>query len=327
MIKQNIKFSRRLSKQSMLTLFMLGVLVIMVVVVSLITPTFLDGSNLRNVITQQSILIIVAATVTLLMITGYFDLSVGGVIGMGGVLFALFCQPTIQGGFGLPFSVAMIFALVAGAVIGAINAFLVVKLGVASVIATLGTMSIARGIAYIGANGSMVEVGLPLEFRMFSTTYIGPFSLPVIFMIIIVTIFIFLQHKTSFGQRTYYIGANRSTAELSGVKVGSITTTLYVISGVLAAFGGILLASKLGAGDSKVGAGYEFDAVVATVLGGTSIAGGEGSIIGMVVGAFIIGILNNALNLLGVSPDWQAIAKGIVIVVAILVQRLAVKRL
>lgn len=327
MIKQNIKFSGKLSKQSILTLFMLGVLVIMVVVVSLITPTFLDGSNLRNVITQQSILIIVAATVTLLMITGYFDLSVGGVIGMGGVLFALFCQPTIQGGFGLPFSVAMILALVAGAIIGAINAFLVVKLGVASVIATLGTMSIARGIAYIGANGSMVEVGLPLEFRMFSTTYIGPFSLPVIFMIIVVAIFIFLQQKTSFGQRTYYIGANRSTAELSGVKVGSITTTLYVISGVLAAFGGILLASKLGAGDSKVGAGYEFDAVVATVLGGTSIAGGEGSIIGMVIGAFIIGILNNALNLSGISPDWQAIAKGIVIVIAILVQRLAVKRL
>jgi len=316
----------RLSKQSILTLFMLGVLIILLVVISLVTPTFLDGSNLRNVVTQQSILIIVAATVTLLMITGNFDLSVGGVIGMAGVLFALLNQPSVQGGAGLSMPVALILALISGAIMGAINAFLVVKLGIASVIATIGTMSIARGIAYIGANGSMVEVGLPLEFRVFSTTYVGPFSLPVIFMIVIVLIFIFIQQKTTFGQRTYYIGANRATAELSGIKVGRITSVLYIVSGLLAAFGGILLASKLGAGDSKVGTGYEFDAVVATVLGGTSISGGEGSIIGMVVGAFIIGVLSNALNLLGIAPDWQAIAKGIVIVLAVLVQRLAVKR-
>lgn len=326
MNKKAGKVAVKLSKQSMLTLFMLGVLAVLVLAVSLITPVFLDGSNLRNVITQQSILIIVATSVTLLMITGYFDLSIGGVIGMSGVLFALFCQPVVQGGCGLPFGLAMMLALAAGAVIGAINALLVVKLGVASVIATLGTMSIARGIAYIGANGSMVEVGLPLEFRMFSTTYVGPFSLPVIFMIVIVLIFIFIQQKTTFGQRTFYIGANSETARLSGVKVGSITTILYILSGTLAAFGGILLASKLGAGDSKVGAGYEFDAVVATVLGGTSIAGGEGSIVGMVIGAFIIGVLNNALNLIGISPDWQAIAKGAVIVAAIIVQRFATKR-
>jgi ribose transport system permease protein len=326
-MNKEIKKSRiNLSKQAILTLFMLGVLVVLVVVVSIVTPTFLDGSNIRNVITQQSILIIVASTVTLLMITGNFDLSVGGVIGMAGVLFALLNQPSIQGGAGLSMPVAMILALLSGAILGALNAFLVVKLGIASVIATIGTMSIARGIAYIGANGSMVEVGLPLEFRFFSTTYVGPFSLPVIFMIIIVIIFIFISQKTTFGQRAYYIGANRATALLSGVRVGRITSILYVVSGLLAAFGGILLASKLGAGDSKVGTGYEFDAVVATVLGGTSIAGGEGSIIGMVVGAFIVGVLGNALNLLGVAPDWQGIAKGIVIVAAVMVQRLAVKR-
>ncbi len=326
-MNNEIKKSRiNLSKQAILTLFMLGVLIVLVVVVSIVTPSFFDGNNLRNVITQQSILIIVACSVTLLMITGNFDLSVGGIIGMAGVLYALFNQPAIQGGAGLSMPVALILALLSGVLLGVLNAFLVVKLGIASVIATIGTMSIARGIAYIGANGSMVEVGLPLEFRVFSTTYIGPFSLPVIFMFIIVIIFIFVQQKTTFGQRTYYIGANRATAVLSGIRVGKIISVLYILSGLLAAFGGILLASKLGAGDSKVGAGYEFDAVVATVLGGTSIAGGEGSIIGMVVGAFIIGVLSNALNLLGVAPDWQGIANGIVIVAAIMVQRLAVKR-
>jgi ribose/xylose/arabinose/galactoside ABC-type transport system permease subunit len=319
--------SSGLSRQAVLTLFMLGVLVLLVIVVSIITPTFLEATNLRNVITQMSILIIVGTSVTFLLITGNFDLSVGGVIGACGVLGAYFCQPVSQGGLGMPYFIAVIMAVVIGGGIGALNSFLVIKLGVASVIATLGTMSIARGIAYIFAKGSMVEVGLPPVFRIFGTFYIGPFSLTVICMIVILLVFIFIQNKTLFGQRIYYIGANKKTAIFSGLKVGKVTTILYITSGVLAGLAGVILASKLGAGDSKVGTGYEFDALVAAVLGGTSIAGGAGSVIGMVVGAFIIGVLQNALNLSGVSPDWQSIAKGLVIVVAILAQRIAMNRI
>ncbi|TFG64045.1 MAG: ABC transporter permease [Spirochaetales bacterium] len=321
------KVSIKLSRQTVLTLFMLGVLILLIIIVSIITPHFLEGTNLRNVITQMSILIIVGTSVTFLLITGNFDLSVGGVIGACGVLGAYFCQPFAQGGLGLPYGIAVILAVLIGGVIGAVNSFLVIKLGVASVIATLGTMSIARGIAYIFANGSMVEVGLPPVFRMFGTIYIGPLSLTVICMLVILLLFIFLQNKTLFGQKIYYIGANKKTAIFSGLKVGKVTTILYITSGILAGLAGVILASKLGAGDSKVGAGYEFDALVAAVLGGTSIAGGAGSVIGMVVGAFIIGVLQNSLNLLGIAPDWQSIAKGLVIVAAILAQRFAMNRI
>lgn len=318
---------RKLSKQSYLTFWMLGLLVILIAVVAIFQPTFFTPGNLRNVINQNAVLIIASMAVTLLMITGNFDLSIGGVIGMGGVLCALFCQSVVQGGAGLPYGAAFVLALIATTGIGWLNGFLVVRLGVASVIATLGTMSVARGIAYIGASGSMVELGVPPIFRVFGTTEIaGFFSLPMIIMIIAVVIFLFIQSKTIFGQKIYFIGANKKAAWLSGVKVGKQISTLFIISGLLSGFAGIMLASKLGAGDCKVGVEYEFNAVVAIILGGTSIAGGSGTVIGTVIGVFIIGILSNALNLFGVSPDWQSIVKGLVIVAAILFQRFAMNR-
>lgn len=322
------KFISKLSKQSSLTLFMFILLLIIVTIISIIQPKFIDASNIRNVINQQSILIIVGVSITFLMITGNFDLSVGGIIGASGVMCAYFSQSVEQGGIGLPFWTAIVLAMMIAIGIGVINAVIVVRMGVASVIATLGTMSIARGIAYIFAKGSMVELGLPGEFRVFGTTDIGGFlSFPMLFMIIIVLIFLFIQAKTVFGQKIFYIGANRKAAHLSGIKVGKQISQLFILSGALAGFAGILLASKLGAGDCKVGQGYEFDAVVAVVLGGTSIQGGSGSVLGMVIGVFIIGILQNTLNLFGVAPDWQAIVKGIVIIVAILFQRGVINKL
>ncbi len=317
----------KLGKQNYLTLWMFCLLAVLIAVIAIIQPKFGEITNIRNIINQQSILIIVSVCVTLLLITGNFDLSIGAVIGMSGVLCAYFCQSLTQGGLGMPFVVAIICAILLSVGIGAVNSFLVVKLGVASVIATLGTMSIARGIAYIFANGSMVELGLPADFRFFGTAEVGGFfSLPMIFMIIIVAIFVFVQSRTVFGQKIFFIGANRKAAELSGIKVNKQLTALYLMSGAFAGFAGVLLASKLGAGDCKVGVGYEFDSVVAVVLGGTSIQGGSGSVIGMVIGVFIIGVLQNALNLFGVAPDWQAIVKGVVIVVAVLFQRFAINR-
>jgi ribose transport system permease protein len=317
----------RLSKQAYLTVWMLGLLAVLILVVSVLQPAFLRPGNLRNVINQNAALIIVSMAVTMLMTTGNFDMSVGGIIGMGGVLCAWFSQSTVQGGAGLPYGIAFILALAAATGIGLLNGFLVERVGVASIIVTLGTMSIARGIAYISASGSMVELGLPRVFRVFGVTEIaGFFSLPMIFMIIIVLLFLFVETRTVFGQRVYFIGANRNAAKLSGIKVGKQIITLFVISGFLSGFAGIMLASKLGAGDCKVGLSYEFDAVVATILGGTSIAGGSGTVIGTVIGVFIIGILSNALNLFGVGPDWQSIVKGLVIVAAILFQRFAASR-
>lgn len=322
MIKLNI------TKQAKITLSMFALLMLLVVTISMIKPELLMINNIRNIINQQAILIIICAGITFLLITGNFDLSIGGLVGAAGVLVAYFCQSAEQGGMGMSFSVAIIITMIVIMLIGLLNAFLVVKLGVASVIATLATMSIARGIAYIVAEGSMIELGLPGDFRILGTFQILNFiSIPMLIMVFVVILFMFIEKKTVFGQNVFYIGANNRSSVLSGIKTGKQTAYLYIISAALAGIAGILLASKLGAGDCKVGAGYEFDAVVAVVLGGTSMQGGSGSILGMVFGVLILGVLQNTLNLFGVAPDWQAITKGIVIVVAILLQRLAINKM
>jgi len=312
------------SDQAQLTLLMLGLLGVLFVVLSIVQPAFFTQGNIRNVINQNSVLIMVAMPVTLLMITGNFDLSIGGVIGMGGVLSAWFCQSVAQGGAGLPYWLAVILALAATTGIGWLNGFLTMRLGVASVIATLGTMSIARGIAYIGASGSMVELGVPSVFRVFGTTEIADFfSLSMLFMIIVVLTFFFIQSRTVFGQKIFLIGANMKAAQLSGIRVRKQINTLFILSGLVSGFAGMLLASRLGAGDCKVGLEYEFNAVVAIILGGTSLYGGRGSVLGTVIGVFIIGTIANTLNLFGANTAWQPIIKGLVIVGAILFQRYA----
>jgi ribose transport system permease protein len=315
----------QLTDQAQLTLWMLVLFAVIFIILSVMQPAFLSPGNIRNVINQNSVLIIVAMPVTMLMITGNFDLSIGGVIGMGGVLSAWFCQSVPQGGAGLPYWLAVILALAATTGLGWLNGFLVTRLGVASVIVTLGTMSIARGIAYIGASGSMIELGLPLVFRVFGTTELaGFFSLSMLFMIIIILVFFIIESKTIFGQKIYLIGANLKAAQLSGISVLKHINTLYIVSGFIAGFAGILLASRLGAGDCKVGLEYEFNAVVAIILGGTSLYGGRGTVVGTVIGVFIIGMIANMLNLFGADTSWQPIIKGLVIVGAILFQRYAI---
>jgi ribose transport system permease protein len=201
------------------------------------------------------------------------------------------------------------------------------KLGVASVIATLGTMSIARGVAYIAAGGSMIDLGVPPVFSVFGTARIfNIIPLPMLFMVVVTLVFFFIQSKTVFGQKIYLIGANMKSAQLSGVKVRKQINTLFILSGLCAGFAGIMLASRLGAGDCKVGLEYEFNAVVGIILGGTSIAGGRGTVIGTVIGVFIIGVIANTLNLFGAGTEWQAIVKVLVIVGAILFQRFAAGR-
>ncbi|MDR1796241.1 MAG: ABC transporter permease [Clostridiales Family XIII bacterium] len=320
----NKKKGLQLSEQGRLTLWMFGLLIIVLIVLAIVQPAFLTQGNLRNVVNQNAVLVIVSMSVTMLMITGNFDLSIGGIIGMGGVLCAWFCQSVPQGGAGLPYGVAFVLSLLACTGIGWLNGFLTMRLGVASVIATLGTMSIARGIAYIGASGSMVELGVPDVFKVVGRQEFGSFlTLPFVIMVIIVIAFFFVETKTVFGQKIYLIGANIKAAQLSGVKVRKQINTLFILSGLLSGLAGIILASKLGAGDCKVGLEYEFNAVVAIILGGTSIAGGRGTVIGTVIGVFIIGMISNTLNLFGASTEWQPIVKGLVIVGAILFQRFA----
>jgi ribose/xylose/arabinose/galactoside ABC-type transport system permease subunit len=306
----------KINKSVLQKLVIIGILVVIVVALSLLSKQFLTAANFYNVAVQVALVIIVGCPVTLLMISGNLDLSVGGTIAVTGILFAKFAT------WGIPLWICALMACLIGALVGYINGALVVNLKITSVIATLGLMYVTRGLAYIFSDGKNINAGLPNNFDKFGRMFIGPVPLSLIIFIIVVAIFYFVESKTVFGKYSFAIGGNRTAAELSGINIGKMTLLLFVIVGFLAGFSGVLLGSRLGVGQPNVGVGFEFDIIVAVILGGTSLAGGKGSILGMVIGAFIVGFLANGLNLMGIASFWQSVIKGIVLVGAVVLDRL-----
>jgi ribose/xylose/arabinose/galactoside ABC-type transport system permease subunit len=323
----------KMSNESFIVLSMGGVLIVLFLAASLFVPRFFDINTISNQLSQQAELLILAISVTFLLISGNFDLSVGGIVGLGAVLSAYFCQSQtgagmeLARGLGMPYGVAIVLALACCMAIGVVNAFFVTRLKVASIIVTLGTMSLARGIALIITQGSQRNAGLPYVFKKFGEiSLVGTINASVLLMVILVIIALIIEKKTVFGRRTYYIGANPVAAKLSGIKVERHISILYIVSAFLAGIIGIIMGSIHNAGISSLGEGFEFDALVITLLGGTSIFGGFGSVMCAVVGAFILGIMSTSLNMLGLSPDIQTIVKGVVTLIAILAQRFALDR-
>ena len=323
----------KMSNESFIVLSMFGVLVIFFIAASIFVPRFFSIHTISTQLSQQAELIILSIFVTFLIISGNFDLSVGGIVGLGAVLSAYFCQsPSGAGmelarGLGMPYGVAIIATLVCCMCIGAINAFFVTRLKVASIIVTLGTWALARGIALIITQGSQRNAGLPYVYKKIGAySLIGTINASVILMIVLVIMALIIEKKTVFGRRTYYIGANPVAAKLSGIKVEKHISILYLCSSFLAGIVGVLMGSIHNAGISSLGEGFEFDALVITLLGGTSIFGGFGSVLCAVVGAFILGIVSTSLNMLGLSPDIQTIVKGGITLIAILSQRFALDR-
>lgn len=292
-------------------LIIVAILIVLMVVFSIMSPDFLRYKNLMNVVRQVSMTIIAGSAVTILMIAGYMDLSVGSIIAFSGVICA---EAAVRG---VPMFFSVLIGMAFGALIGLINGLIVVKLKVTAVIATMGTMYVARGLAYIACGGVAVTSGIPADFKTIGTGYIGPFPIPLILTIIVVAVFIFVQKKTVAGKYAVAIGGNATAAKLSGLNVGGYTIIYFVLSGLLTGLAACLMASRLGVGQPNTGSGFEFDVIVAVVLGGTSLSGGKGSVGGMVVGAFIVGFLTNGLNLLGVQSFWQDVFKGIVLVAAV----------
>ncbi len=313
---------------------MLGVLVVLFAVACLFVPNFYRPQNMVNILTNNWFIVILGIGVTFLLITGNFDMSVGGNIAMTGVLSVWFCQAAgvsqnvLANGLGLPYAAALVLALVCAMGIGAINAFFIARLKVPSIIITLGTMMLARGVAQIVTRGAQRNTSLPDAFGVLGNTAIPGTSVKVavlVMIVLVVAAFVF-EKLTVAGRRTYLIGANPEAARLSGIKVARHITLLYLASGLLAGITGILLASEFKAGVSGRAAGYEFDALVIALLGGVSIAGGFGSVLGMFVGAVILSVVTTAATGLLLSPDWQFTLKGIVTFIAILAQRFALDR-
>lgn len=323
----------KMSNQSFIVLCMFAVLVVFFVAASLFVPRFFNIHTVSNLLSQQAELIILAVFVTFLLISGNFDLSIGGIVGLGAALSAYFCQSRneagmeLASGLGMPYGAAILLALLCCMVIGAINAFFVTRLKVASIIVTLGTMSLARGIALIVTQGSQRNSGLPYVFKKLGAfSLVGPVNASVILMVILVVFALVIEKKTVFGRRTYYIGANPVAAKLSGINVEKHVSILYLASSFFAGLVGVIMGSIHNAGISSLGGGFEFDALVIALLGGTSIFGGFGSVMCAVVGAFILGIVSTSLNMLGLSPDIQTIVKGAMTLIAILAQRFALDR-
>lgn len=321
----------RMSNESFVTLFMCGVLVVLFAAACVVVPNFYRPQNMINLLTNNWYIIIVGIGVTFLLITGNFDMSVGGVMALTGVLSAYFCQAahvsqnTLANGLGLPYGVALALALVCAAAVGAINAFFIARLKVPSIIVTLGTAMLARGAAQVVTQGAQRNTSLPDIFGVVGNTTIAGTSIKVsvLIMVLLVVIAFIFEKMTVAGRRTYLIGANPEAARLSGIKVDQHLTWLYIASALLAGITGILLASEFKAGVSSRAMGYEFDALVVSLLGGVSISGGFGSVLGMFVGAVILSVMVSSATGLLLSPDWQFTLKGVVTFLAILAQRYA----
>ena len=331
---QKTMFGSKLSDESFITLFMVGILAVVFGVACIFVPNFYKPQNMLNLITNNWFIIVLGIGITFVMITGNYDMSVGGNIALTGVLSVYFCQGVnvsenpLANGLGLPYVVAVGLALLCSMGVGAVNAFFIAKLKVPSIIVTLGTMMLARGAAQVITQGAQRNTSLPDAFGMLGSLGIPGTSirLPVLVMITLIILAFIFEKKTVFARRIYLIGANPVAARLSGINVGKYLTVLYIISGLLAGIAGILLASEFKAGVSNRAMGYEFDALVIVLLGGVSITGGFGSVLGMFVGAIILSVVTSAATGLLLSPDWQFTLKAIVTFIAILTQRFALDK-
>ena len=300
-------------------LTLLGILAVFCVVYAFATPSFLYWDNISDLIRQGAFVIITGAGVTLLMISGNIDLSVGSIVALSSCVFAF------AGKAGIPTPVAAILGALTGMGIGGINALTVVKLRVTPFIATLGTMYAVRGFTYIITDARTVRNGLPADISFLDTAHAGPVPLAFFILLAVVVLFYSLEKKSLLGKYSFAIGGNRTAAILSGINADAIVARLYIIVGLLAGLSGVMIGSRLAVGEPNVGIGFEFDVIIAVILGGTALAGGEGSILGMVIGAFIVEVIGNGLNKLNVLSFWQSIIKGVLLVLAVLLNQSLVR--
>ena len=272
---------------------------------------FLTVKNLFNVLRQISTNLLLACGMTMVIILGGIDLSVGSIIALSGVL-AAGCVSR----YGFPIGAALLAGVLIGVLFGLFNGFVISKTTIPPFIVTLATMNIARGLAGAYTGGSPVRV-VSKEWQFVGAGYIGGIPVPVIIMFVVYVISLLILNRTKFGRHVYAVGGNVTAAEFSGIKVTRVKFIVYLYTGIMAGIAGIILASRMYSGQPTAGEGAEMDAIAAVVVGGTSMAGGSGKLGGTLIGALIIGVLNNGLNLMNVNSFWQTVVKGIVILLAV----------
>ena len=294
------------------------ILLLLCVCVTILTPKFLNWTNVMNIARQTTINGIIAIGMACVILTGGIDLSVGSVLAFATLIVGVLINA------GLPGWLAGIAGVILGGLIGTANGTLIAFLDLPPFIVTLASMSIFRGFTMLVSGGMPVSLSNKISF--FGAGYVGPIPFPVIILLVIFLIMLFILNKTRFGRHIYALGGNQQTALLSGISVNRVKILVYMISGILATISGIIIAARLNSAQPDAGTSYEMDAIAAAVIGGCSMSqGGVGTVGGVVIGAFIIGVLNNALNLLNVSPFWQTSVKGFVILAAIIIDRMTAR--
>ena len=310
--------------QSLIALFVLCL------AISLLSDKFLTANNLWNVLRQISVNVCISVGMTLVVLTAGIDLSVGSVLAFtsaicarllkNGIVFEsfdLFIGFTTLGG--------ILAALLIGLLIGIFNGWVITRFSLPPFVVTLAMLTVARGATMLYTEGMPIS-NLGTSFEFIGSGWLIGIPVPVWISLIVVLVVVIISKKTTFGRYIYAIGGNEKAAFLSGININSIKLAVYGIAGMMAAVGGILVSSRLNSAQPNAGTSYELDSIAAVVIGGTSLSGGIGSVTGTVIGATIIGVLNNGLVLLNVSPFWQQVVKGLVILFAVIIDQKSKKK-
>jgi ribose transport system permease protein len=282
-----------------------------VLIFNLVNPVFLSPASVTTMLRSMSFIGVIALGQTLLLISGAFDLSVGSTAGLG----AIVCS-YVMVKMNLPIPVAVLAGLGTGALVGLVNSFSVLKLGVPAFIATLGMLYIAKGITFLISKGYTIYP-LPVAVKTFGTAEPFGTSWSFVFFIVLAVIAHIILSKTSFGRKLYVVGGNQEVARLAGISPGLIQMTGFILVGCLAALGGMLLMSRIVTGNPTIGLGWELNVIAGVVIGGVSLFGGSGSILGAVLGLLIMQVVTSGLVITGVDPYWQTVAVGVIMITAV----------
>jgi len=304
-------------------------LIMLCVILSLLSDKFLSVTNAWNVMRQISVNVCISVGMTMVILTGGIDLSVGSVLALSGAIAAGLLKngiavPAANLYIGFTLLGVVLAGILTGSLVGWTNGFVITKFKVPPFVATLAMLTIARGLTMLWTKGFPIS-SLGENFTWIGTGWLLRVPVPVWISLITVLLAVAIMEKIKLGRYIYAIGGNESAAVLSGINVKKVKIVVYSLAGALAAVGGLLVTSRLDAAQPNAGAGYELDSIAAVVIGGTSLAGGKGSIGGTVLGAVIIGVLDNGLVLLDVSPFWQQVVKGAVILVAVIIDKARAK--
>lgn len=291
------------------------------IVFAVLQPAFLSTGNILNILRQISVNAILAYGMTMVLLAAGIDLSMGSMVSFASVFSAYFIASK-----GMPVWLIVAATILFGGLLGCVNGFIVTKTGMWPFIVTLSTSLIIGGLAYSISKGTPVRIMVD-SFNVIGTGFIGPISLPVIYMVALLILCYILLQKTRFGRHIYAVGGNAEAARFAGINTVKVGIIVYMLSGMFAAFTGIFLTARMYTGQPTLGASMVNDAIAATVVGGTSMAGGKGRIVGTLIGAMLIGTISNGMNLIGMSSYLQDIAKGIIILVAVYVDTLSTKKL